>query len=315
VYVLDPRIQDGKKLPHWSPRSRRGQYVGYLPEHASTVPLVLNLTTHCISTQFHVVFDDWFTTVDLDPNEALEFDDPQWEDLLENKYFHDTDPDDGDPPQLHTEYHEEHNGPMKEQGDQLVQKKEGIPKTAPDPTLAPIEPLTQAVGDPYEAQDIPDMTHYDAPADNETGVSDSINQQSLETLEPVPAPRSPPQEQRESQPKNGYGEQRELRRSQQSTKGMFQSTRFQDEEFSLLWSSLDTSEQANGFIVECLTAATTDPDTLGYEQAMKADDANLFRESAQQELRDLMEARTWKVVDKSQAQTRILPGIWVFRRK
>ena len=37
--------------------------MGLSPDHASTVPLVLNLDTGAITPQFHVVFDDWFTTV------------------------------------------------------------------------------------------------------------------------------------------------------------------------------------------------------------------------------------------------------------
>ena len=37
--------------------------MGLSPYHASTVPLVLNLDTGAITPQFHVVFDDWFTTV------------------------------------------------------------------------------------------------------------------------------------------------------------------------------------------------------------------------------------------------------------
>ena len=28
AYVLDPKLQDGHKLPKWSPRSRRGQFLG-----------------------------------------------------------------------------------------------------------------------------------------------------------------------------------------------------------------------------------------------------------------------------------------------
>ena len=37
--------------------------MGLSPDHVSTVPLVLNLDTGAITPQFHVVFDDWFTTV------------------------------------------------------------------------------------------------------------------------------------------------------------------------------------------------------------------------------------------------------------
>jgi hypothetical protein len=45
-------------------RSRVGVYLGMSPEHASTVPLVLSTTTGLVSPQFHVVFNDQFTTTD-----------------------------------------------------------------------------------------------------------------------------------------------------------------------------------------------------------------------------------------------------------
>ena len=63
AYVLDPTLQDGKKLPKWDPRSRQGKYLGFSSEHASSVALVLNLRTKRISPQFHLLFDDYFTTV------------------------------------------------------------------------------------------------------------------------------------------------------------------------------------------------------------------------------------------------------------
>ena len=65
VYVLDPTLQAGKKLPRWEPRSRRGVFigVGLSTIHSSEVPLVLNLSTGSITAQYHVVFDDRFSTV------------------------------------------------------------------------------------------------------------------------------------------------------------------------------------------------------------------------------------------------------------
>ena len=63
VYVLDPKLQDGKKLPKWNPRTRRGQYLGYSPEHSSLIGRILNVTTGFISPQYHVVYDDLFTSV------------------------------------------------------------------------------------------------------------------------------------------------------------------------------------------------------------------------------------------------------------
>ena len=63
VYVLDPKLQDGKKLPKWNKRSRRGVYLGISKLHSSTVHLVLNVDTGKVTPQYHVVFDDTFSTV------------------------------------------------------------------------------------------------------------------------------------------------------------------------------------------------------------------------------------------------------------
>ena len=63
VYILYPTLQQGKKLPKWQPRSRKGIFVGFSSSHGSEVPLILNPNTGHISPQFHVVFDDSFSTV------------------------------------------------------------------------------------------------------------------------------------------------------------------------------------------------------------------------------------------------------------
>ena len=63
AYVLDPRLQDGKKIPKWDPRARRGQFVGISPRHASNIGMIRNLSTGYISPQFHVVYDNEFQTV------------------------------------------------------------------------------------------------------------------------------------------------------------------------------------------------------------------------------------------------------------
>jgi len=64
IFVLDPSLCQNHKIPKWKPRSRVGVYLGQSSEHASSVPLVLSTTTGLVSPQFHVVFDDKFSTVD-----------------------------------------------------------------------------------------------------------------------------------------------------------------------------------------------------------------------------------------------------------
>lgn len=63
-YILDSRLADGNKIPKWDSRVRVGCYLGRSPQHAGSVALVLNPQTGHVSPQFHVVFDDKFTTID-----------------------------------------------------------------------------------------------------------------------------------------------------------------------------------------------------------------------------------------------------------
>ena len=63
AYVLDPKLQDGKKLPKWSTRSRRGQFLGISDNHSRHIGTIRNLTTGYVSPQFHVVYDELFGTV------------------------------------------------------------------------------------------------------------------------------------------------------------------------------------------------------------------------------------------------------------
>jgi hypothetical protein len=86
AYVLDPKLQDGKKLPKWSPRSRQGKFVGLSKDHASNVALVLNPTTKRISPQFHILFDDFYSTVrSVDDDKAPQLTAVDWDNFLEMK--------------------------------------------------------------------------------------------------------------------------------------------------------------------------------------------------------------------------------------
>ena len=113
-YVLDPRLQDGKKIPKWEPRARQGQFLGFSKEHSSTVALIRNIKTGHISPQFHVVYDEQFHTVTSD----LKIDLTQtWIDLFKHSrdvYLDWYDPAfDGAPPALSSEWTDPHDpGPV-----------------------------------------------------------------------------------------------------------------------------------------------------------------------------------------------------------
>ena len=63
VYVLDPKLQDRKKIPKWDSRAWQGIFIGFSTQHSTAVPLILNPRTHHISPQYHVIFDDAFSTI------------------------------------------------------------------------------------------------------------------------------------------------------------------------------------------------------------------------------------------------------------
>jgi hypothetical protein len=92
-YVLSPTLQDGKKIPKWAPKARRGQFLGFSKDHSSKIGLFRNLQTGSISPQFHVVFDELFTTVT-----STDEDDDTWIELfVADREYYGPDEDEEDP--------------------------------------------------------------------------------------------------------------------------------------------------------------------------------------------------------------------------
>jgi hypothetical protein len=49
IFVLEPSLHQGNKIPRWKLRSQVGVYLCMSSEHASSVPLVLSTTTGLVS--------------------------------------------------------------------------------------------------------------------------------------------------------------------------------------------------------------------------------------------------------------------------
>jgi hypothetical protein len=85
-YVLNPKLVDGHKIPKWDPRSRQGKFLGYSKQHSSNAGLILNPRSGYITTQFHVLYDDEFTTVPgCDEEQRLQLDQVDWQALIERQ--------------------------------------------------------------------------------------------------------------------------------------------------------------------------------------------------------------------------------------
>jgi hypothetical protein len=64
-----------------------------------------------------------------------------------------------------------------------------------------------------------------------------------------------------------------------------------------------------------LAKKTFYPDTLSYQDVMRAPDRDEWMKAAQSEIQSLEKHGTWKEVPRSEATSNILPGTWTFRRK
>ena len=89
VYVLQDKLQSGAaKAPKWDPRARLGVYLGYSPFHSRKVALVLNPHTGHVSPQYHVTFDDDFSTL---PFVRKGIEPPHWTTLFDQSTYKATD--------------------------------------------------------------------------------------------------------------------------------------------------------------------------------------------------------------------------------
>jgi hypothetical protein len=63
AYILAKRLQDGDNYSKWKARSWQGVYIGNSACHAGNIPLIyIHATTH-VTPQYHVVYDEGFTSI------------------------------------------------------------------------------------------------------------------------------------------------------------------------------------------------------------------------------------------------------------
>ena len=80
VYILNASNQSGGiETSKWEPRSHIEIYLGRSSVHAGNVSLALNLHTGLVSLQYHLIFDDEFTTVKYLRSSSPS---PNWTNLL-----------------------------------------------------------------------------------------------------------------------------------------------------------------------------------------------------------------------------------------
>ena len=353
VFVLDARLQDAKKIPKWTMRSRRGVYLGVSKHHSTTVHLVLNPTTGDVSPQYHVLFDDHFSTVFSNNN----FDPSVWESLvmsnkeLETTFIQATDGTIIEPPD-----HQSFDATPTERSNQSI-PQEHVPPAS----------VTEGVGIPLNSE---------TPTAIEGDTESHIPPSPWETVRPTPTPISVPSTPSSSEPRRssrrnkGQHSERLIESSNVasylstfniklpnlSLYGSTQTTYSNDSTnrlpripterlnashiSSLKWDQLtnmchDSLGTLGSFIVEHQQFLTTLPsglqlveylnpalyitvigqdDTPTLTEAMNGPDAGGFFKAMELELATLIDMEVFTVVDRK-PWMKVISSMWAFKRK
>ena len=335
VYVLDPTLQQGRKLPKWQPGSRLGVFVGLSRMHSSDVPLILNPKTGHISPQYHVVFDDDFSTVcSHSPS-----DDPPdfWNDIELDEHIHQVPTDDQPtflddtwltPPEL---LEKQRAATRTDAIRQTYPPASSTSPSHPAPTLsATAQGLEESF--PSPPQTIPTGTTRKSV----TPPSSSLPPQSTSTTNRLsinPTPR---------QSSASGANSPLLRRSTRTTKNIPPALLMHEQAFlsSVLDDTRTSGESDLAYLSDIHTDLQTgeinccdprafaakhkvnDPDMPSYTAAVTGEHAEEYIAAMKNEVRQLIKQKTWtamyrrKVPPADNGERRpILKGTWVFKLK
>jgi hypothetical protein len=319
--------------------------VGFSLLHSSEVPLVLNLQTGSITPQYHVVFDDHFSTVS---SVEREIDPPEhWAELcLENTTFIPTEVDETTPTNLFLD--DDWLTPdEREFKIRAMTRQDAIRTTFEAPksssstgallTTAPVPSVAASTLPSGGSLSLGDLQSV-APAQRESisseqresasRASKNVHWKTDSVIQREPPSSLTPTLTITSPPPSG------VRRSTRSTKGVH-STRYIDEvHLNPIGSFLDPDAHQSqlAYLAELLTCPDSgildimdprvyaakvrgnDADNPTFQQAMNGPDADEYIKAMKLEIHTLVGQRTWESVERPKHQN-VLKGTWAFKLK
>ena len=319
VYVLTPKLKDGQKIPKWEPRSKRGQFVGHSPLHASTVGLVRNLQTGNITPQFHLVYNDYFETVHSRDDQEPE----SWNELLRFNRFQTEFDEDQNVPDLPDEW-------LNPQ--ELIQRREQRERNRDDimarndrVPLIPEEPDPE----PIVAQPIQVAPTVHVPQPTPTVIEPQIVIPAQPVIvPPIAAVPTPPANTRpvrtRNQPVRFHNEHSKYYTKaatalcMKAAKGMVSCCIGYESDYRFLLALLTDADTGHidsiapdimQFAGAFKATPGSDPDLPTFNQAMCSPDKGSYIEAMTNEVNELADHRTWDVSKRSSVPqgSRVLP--------
>jgi hypothetical protein len=286
VYVLDSNLQANKRAgSKWRQRTRLGVNLGFSPQHAKSVHLVLSLQSGCVSPQFHCTFDNNFETL-----KEYNLPESQWQvkahfinqRKTKGKTEDARDPD--IPGVSSTQQLEVESNLTKEQYNDLEAAAEGTPESEIEP------PLQSATDEP------PSTSHEGAEV-----------RRSGRMRRPL------------SRYKDYVTNDQELTQAIQASMTTFMKTEETPE--CIAFEALHVPTEKRDYYAQNPIAtamkSVADPDTFYLWEARKEDNFPKFLEAMQKEVDDHTREGHWKLVRRRDVLrgATILPAVWSLKRK
>ena len=333
AYVLDPKLQDGKSLPRWNPRSKLGQFLGRSDAHASSVGLIRNLQTGKVTAQFHVVYDNHFTTVNANTNEdGIKVPD-NFNELMRFSRENHIDEDDireMNRPRRQIQAPTVNLDQSRTSSGGVGQSSEGAVDNTSDDTAREVP-----VGGQRENYDNGPSFNTDNEAQDsipvrEDSTTDGNSNEPRTESEPINQPTSRYPTRDRSRPKFFHDEFPHYLYSdseetwydalllQSDLKSGYDSMTRQFDIFNLYKEDDFDAELLEGIHPFAFAARANAEDTPNYTEAMASPDAEGFREAMQLEIDQLQSMQAWIVVPRQKAidmNKKVIDSVWAFKRK
>ena len=321
AFVLDKAICNGGRTPKWDLRSERGVYLGLSPDHASNVGLIFNPTTRHVSPQYHVVYDDDFTSV-------VHQSAPTWPKIFEHLYKTSRDEPPDDPLASSPSWTSSSAKPSHTSVDCSQQSPESVSEEVALPT--PTSSLSE--GAPFNLDTCESLTTSPSEGD-----SIPVPVTRREGDEPQAAPLASAGQPRPTTPRTRTG-RRTVKPARYRVSALLSTGLLSRQiaeatdnalhkmgKFSLFRAHFDHMNAVNSLLdgtnnlvdPRLLAASMADKDTMHYGEAMKAPDVADFIRAMEKEVTDLNDTGVWKLVKKTDMpkEAKLIRLIWSFKRK
>ena len=333
MYVLKDEPASGKKGAKWGERARCGIYLGLSPEHARSVCLVMSLTTGLVSPQFHVKADDNFETVNSTNNAPVPVFPSMWQSIHGFT-------DDGTITATASRNQPHVRRPLPARLPTHQAKSKDSRKPTPKaPLIAPSHDINQlpsqtsprdseSSSDESEGDDMPDLLEH-APdyADayeegphppQEEAAPLAYGPPAVVTPQPFTlGPIGPVRPRRTSRrPPRRLIEDTAFPAQTQSDVARSGTQHFQEDPITFLQDMKEYLLQ-NSLEDPIAFSASSDPDTMYLQEAMRQPDWPQFQQAMRDEVMAHENRRHWKLVRREAipAGIAVLPSVWSMKRK